>query len=203
MSNAIAMKKPDGNFLSQIAKSLKARASNATRVALSSNLEDAALDHVVARKLHDNQVGPDALTYSDALFGSAVLLIDPQERQVRLKHWLTENAVDLNSAGSLRQAKAKIAASNQPIGLVIVDLESCGGIASVASELLTFRLQHKTTPVILISDESAVDDFSTERLAITDVTLRGPVSLSRLDLALAEAQINNQVWQDRNATLLP
>ena len=203
MSNSIAMKKPDGNFLSQIAKSLKARASQATRVAFSSSLEDLALDHAVERKLLANQTGPDSLTYSDALFGSTVLLLDPQERQIRLKHWLTENAVDMKSVESLPQATSKISSSNQPIGLVIVDLESCGGIATAASDLLTFRLQHKSTPVIIISDESAVDDFSTERLAITDVTLRGPVSLSRLDLALAEAQINNQVWQDRNATLLP
>lgn len=203
MSNAIAIKKSDGNFFSHLAKSLKVRASNVARLSFATDLEEAALDHVAARKLSDNQIGPGTLSYADAFQGSDTLLIDPRERQIRLKHWLTENAVDLNSVESLWQANLKISTSNQPIGLVIVDLESCGGIASVASDLIAFRLRHQSTPVILISDESAVDDFSTERLAIADVTLRGPVSLSRLDLALAEAPINNQVWQDRNAARLP
>ncbi len=199
MSNAIAMKKSDGNFFSQLAKGLKAGAGTMARLPFASNPEAAALDHVAARKLTNSQSGPGTLTYADALYGSTTLLVDPRERQTRLKHWLAENAVDLNSVASLRQANLAISTSNQPIGLVIVDLEGCGGIASAASELIAFRLRHPTTSVILISDESTVDDFSTERLAITDVTLRGPVSLSRLDLALAEAQINNQVWQDRNA----
>ncbi len=203
MSNAIAIKKSDGNFFSHLAKSLKVRASNVARLSFAMDIEEAAIDHVAARKLSDNQIGPGTLSYADAFQGSDVLLIDPREQQIRLKHWLRENAVDLNSVESLRQANLKISTSNQPIGLVIVDLESCGGIASVASDLIAFRLRHQTTPVILISDESAVDDFSTERLAIADVTLRGPVSLSRLDLALAEAPINNQVWQDRNAARLP
>ncbi len=203
MSNAIEIKKTDGKFFSHLAKSLKAGVDTVARFKPAPLLEEAALDRIVARKLIDSQIGPGTLTYADAFYGSTVLLVDPHDRQTRLKHWLTENAVDLNAADSLRQANLSISTSNQPIGLVIVDLESCGGIASVASDLITFRLRHRATPVILISDESAVDDFSTERLAITDVTLRGPVSLSRLDLALAEAQINNQVWQDRNAASLP
>lgn len=203
MSNAIVIKKSDGNFFSQLAKSLKSGAGSVARLKPAPNFKEAALDRIVARKLIDSQIGPGNLTYADALYGSTVLLVDPRDRQTRLKHWLRDNAVDLNSVDSLRQANLNISTSNQPIGLVILDLESCGGIALVASDLIAFRLRHQTTPVILISDESAVDDFSTERLAITDVTLRGPVSLSRLDLALAEAQINNQVWQDRNAASLP
>lgn len=201
MSNTIAIKKSDRNFLSQFTKSLTERAAHMTRVAFASNSEAEALDVVVARKLIRNQIEPGALNYADALYGSTVLLVDPKERQTRLKHWLTENAVELDAIASLRQARLKISTLNQPVGLVIVDLESCGRIVSMVSDLIEFRLRHQTTPVILISDESAVDDFSTERLAITDVTLRGPVSLSRLDLALAEAQVNNQVWQDRNAAL--
>lgn len=203
MSNAIIIKKPNGNFLAHLAKSLKTGAQSAARLAFSSNPEDsAALDHIVARKLTEGHCTPDALCYADALFDTTVLLVDPNQLQTRLKHWLTENSVCLEVTQSLAQTSLAIATTNQRIGLVIVDLDSCGGIASVVSDLIAFRLKHPGAPVIIISAESVVDDFSTERLAITDVTLRGPVSMSRLDLALAEAQINNQVWQDRNATTL-
>lgn len=204
MSNAITFKKPSGHFLTHLAKSLKSGAQSAVRLAFASDPEDAAaLDHIIARKLTEGQGCPDALGYADALFGTTVLLVDPNQLQTRLKYWLTESSVSLEVTKSLAEASLAITTSDQKIGLVIVDLDSCGGIASVASDLITFRLKHQRTPVIIISAESAVDDFSTERLAVTDVTLRGPVSMSRLDLALAEAQINNQVWQDRNAATLP
>ncbi len=104
MSNAIAIKKSDGNFFSHLAKSLKVRASNVARLSFAMDIEEAAIDHVAARKLSDNQIGPGTLSYADAFQGSDVLLIDPREQQIRLKHWLRENAVDLNSVESLRQA---------------------------------------------------------------------------------------------------
>ena len=80
MSNAIVIKKSDGNFFSQLAKSLKSGAGSVARLKPAPNFEEAALDRIVARKLIDSQIGPGNLTYADALYGSTVLLVDPRER---------------------------------------------------------------------------------------------------------------------------
>ena len=83
MSNAIVIKKSDGNFFSQLAKSLKSGAGSVARLKPAPNFEEAALDRIVARKLIDSQIGPGNLTYADALYGSTVLLVDPRDRQTR------------------------------------------------------------------------------------------------------------------------
>lgn len=141
------------------------------------------------------------LCYADTLFGHTVVVVDPGRRQLDLQHWLANNCLQTQVAENLHQAQKLIEAGVQSVGLVLIDLESCGGISRIIGDLLAFRRRFVDTPIVLISAESEVDDFSTERLAISDVTLRAPVSVSRLDLALAEAQINNQVWQSRNRSV--
>ncbi len=81
--------------------------------------------------------------------------------------------------------------------LVIIDLETAGGIASAYSDLRKFREQHADLPVILLSNEFAGDDFSTDRLALCDISLRAPFSFDALRFALREAAVNNAVWQKR------
>jgi DNA-binding NarL/FixJ family response regulator len=80
---------------------------------------------------------------------------------------------------------------------VIIDLETAGGIASAYSDLRKFRDQHPDLPVILLSNEFAGDDFSTDRLALCDISLRAPFSFDALRFALREAVVNNAVWQKR------
>ena len=41
------------------------------------------------------------------------------------------------------------------------------------------------------------DDFSTDRLALCDISLRAPFSFDALRFALREAVVNNAVWQKR------
>lgn len=146
-------------------------------------------------EVYDNA---SALCYADTLFGNTVAIVDPRRRQLDIHHWLANNCLQTQTTESLSQVQQIIQAGVQKIGLVLIDLEGCGGISRIIGDLMSFRLKFVDIPIVLISDESEVDDFSTERLAISDVTLRVPVSVSRLDLALAEAQINNQVWQSRN-----
>lgn len=139
-----------------------------------------------------------ALCFGVSLYGNTILVIDPHELHGDVSHWLERRRLRSQNLGTLSRAAQVIEAGVHQVGLVVIDLDSCGGIAGIATDLIAFRLKFVDTPVVLISAESLVDDFSTERLAVGDVTLRGPVSVSRLDLALAEAQINNQVWQSRN-----
>lgn len=141
--------------------------------------------------------------YTDGFLGTDIVFVDPMGLQKEPLRWLGGACVSTRVSVSLEAAGCLVTMKPGSVGLVLVDLASCGGIAKTASSLLQFRKVHPDIPVILISAESAVDDFSTERLAVADVTLRTPLSVSRLDLALAESQINNQVWQNRMRSLRP
>lgn len=199
MSDTIAFKKPISHFLSGLAHGLISGVGQVSRFVAFGSVENTeALDHIVAKKLNDSHKSFGVLCYADSFSGHSVLFVDPRGLQSGLHHCLSDNCLDARVVKSLARASLMIGMAVRQVGLVIIDLDSCGGVASVISDLVAFRLKHVDTPVILVSAESEVDDFSTERLPIADVTLRGPVSLSRLDLALAEAQINNQVWQSRN-----
>lgn len=144
--------------------------------------------------------GMDGLCSSDLYYGSSVLIVDQTQLQGECEQWLASACLDTRRVSSLTSAGQLIDSGQRRVGLVIVDLDRCGGIARIASDLMVFRKVRPDIPVILVSADSVVDDFSTERLAIADVTLRAPVSMSRLDLALAEAQVNNLVWQGRLAS---
>ena len=82
--------------------------------------------------------------------------------------------------------------------MLIVDIDGFGGPGLVADRLLDLRRKHPSLPVIVISGEVRFNDFTTERLTLCDVTLRAPVSAPALELALAEAAVNNLLWQARN-----
>lgn len=153
-----------------------------------------------ADQQHRDLRGMDGLCSPDLYYGSSVLIVDKTQLQGECEQWLAGACLDTRRVSSLTGAGQLIDNGQRRVGLVIVDLDRCGGIARIASDLMVFRKVRPDIPVILVSADSVVDDFSTERLAIADVTLRAPVSMSRLDLALAEAQVNNQVWQARLAS---
>lgn len=137
------------------------------------------------------------LFHADAFRGKTALVVDPLRSQTLVADCLAGNQIQTRTLVDLAVAERIVAAGAQEIGLVVVDIDSCGGISKVIRELIAFRRISPETPVILISAESETDDFSTIRLALCDVTLRGPVSVARLDQALADAQINNLIWQSR------
>ena|GEM_PF-1844271 len=131
--------------------------------------------------------------------GGDILVVDPEDRQKDLRGVSSRNGGRVRALGCLADAAQIIETGHQQVGLVVIDIDSCGGIANVIAELMAFRAKFVGTPVMLISADSETDDCSTDRLALCDVTLRGPVSMPRLDAGSAEAQINNWVWQARNA----
>ncbi|MDO9640614.1 MAG: hypothetical protein Q7J44_18920 [Pseudotabrizicola sp.] len=124
------------------------------------------------------------------------MFVDPKNSQSEAREWISAASVQTMRLTDLPDA-SRVAANTQSVGLIIVDLDGCGGIAVAASDLITFRLEHHEIPLILISSESACDEFGSERLAIADVTLRFPLSISRFDLALAKVEMNNLEWQHR------
>lgn len=83
------------------------------------------------------------------------------------------------------------------ISLLLIDIDSLGGIAATIDDVIRLRDAQPGIPLILLSAEIHGSDFSTERLRLCDVTLRAPVSHSALELAIVEAACNNLIWCGR------
>ncbi|SOC10429.1 hypothetical protein [Rhodobacter maris] len=87
--------------------------------------------------------------------------------------------------------------------LLIVDLDTLGGVTAMAEGLMRLRQGRPDISVVLLSEEVAGHDFGIERLALADVTLRLPCAFASFEFALAEAPINNAIWQERMAEVQP
>lgn len=85
--------------------------------------------------------------------------------------------------------------------LLIVDLDTLGGVTAVAEGLMRLRQGRPDISIVLLSEEVAGHDFGLERLALADVTLRLPCAFASFEFALAEAPINNAIWQERVAEM--
>lgn len=83
--------------------------------------------------------------------------------------------------------------------LLLVDLDTLGGVAAIAADLMRLREGRPDIAVVLLSEEVSGHDFGLERLALADVTLRLPCAFASFEFALTEAPINNAVWQERQA----
>lgn len=81
--------------------------------------------------------------------------------------------------------------------LLLVDLDTLGGITELVDPLMRLRIRRPDLSVILLSEEVGAHDFGTDRLAIADVTLRLPCAFASFEFALAEAPINTALWQER------
>ncbi|WP_444429350.1 hypothetical protein ACTTAM_10945 [Rhodobacter capsulatus] len=81
--------------------------------------------------------------------------------------------------------------------LLLVDLDTLGGISEMTEPLMRLRLGRPDISVVLLSEEVETHDFGTERLVLADITLRLPCAFASFEFALAEAPINNAAWQER------
>jgi hypothetical protein len=115
--------------------------------------------------------------------------------------WLRAMGLQIFTSGRLEHATRELARNRTKWSVLIVDLDgfglSEGGTA--ADSLHDLRARMPEIVVIGVSTTVANNDFSTDRLALCDVTLRGPVSLAALELGMNEAAMNNLVWQSRRA----
>jgi hypothetical protein len=81
--------------------------------------------------------------------------------------------------------------------ILIIEIDGLGGITAVIDQLMDLRKRVPEIPVIVVTSEIQSSDYSTERLAICDVTLREPVWHALLEIGLGEAIVNNMVWRVR------
>lgn len=100
----------------------------------------------------------------------------------------------------LRCFRSSRTRDGQKITHLIVDLDQMGGIQTAVDDLRRIREQWPEIVVVLISSDFAADDYSCDRLAVCDVSLRRPAGMASLEFGLMEAsEVNNAVWQARCA----
>ncbi|OYX39788.1 MAG: hypothetical protein B7Y91_00635 [Rhodobacterales bacterium 32-64-14] len=108
-----------------------------------------------------------------------------------VQSYSVENLLGFTSSGT---------GDGQKITHLIVDLDQMGGIHNAVDDLRRIREQWPEIVVVLISSDFAADDYSCDRLAVCDVSLRRPVGMASLEFGLMEAsEVNNPVWQARCA----
>ncbi|MCP9482659.1 hypothetical protein NNA36_11870 [Shimia sp. CNT1-13L.2] len=83
--------------------------------------------------------------------------------------------------------------------LVMVDLDDCE-LEDALDDLADIRERHPHLAIILTSSILGRDDFSLSRLSVCDVSLKLPLRISKLDLAVVLALENNIEWQRRQAS---
>lgn len=111
--------------------------------------------------------------------------------------WLRAAGHQVIPAEGFGLAIGEMLAHRRFFSMLILDIDGFGGPELVVARLMDLRRRHPSLPVIVISAEVQFNDFTAERLTICDVTLRAPVSAPALELALAEAAVNNLLWQAR------
>lgn len=109
--------------------------------------------------------------------------------------WLADHGMPFRRIGSINPTSPVWSAPDG--ALVLVDLDTLGGISEMAEPLMRLRLGRPDIAVILLSEEIDTHDFGTERLVLADITLRLPCAFASFEFALAEAPINNAAWQER------
>lgn len=84
------------------------------------------------------------------------------------------------------------------LAMVVIDLDD-GELDASLEELASVREAHPALAVILASRFFGRDDFSLSRMSVGDVSLRLPLSMRKLDLAVVLALENNKEWRVRRA----
>ncbi len=140
---------------------------------------------------------------SDALGDEPAMVVSAAIRTLNqhILHLETQ-AVDVVIETDLEKAVRRLSRRPRAFSLAVIDIDSFGGIVDVYDRLRDLRDRMPSLPVILVTRETSTNDFGTHRLAITDVTLRKPLSVTMLEIGILEAAItNNLIWQSRKHAL--
>jgi CheY-like chemotaxis protein len=140
-----------------------------------------------------------ATVYPEAL--SIGLIGDPRHGLAQPGDWLSDQGCEVRWLKPAAETLEQLARSRQ-FNVVMIDLDSLGGIDEIIEPLLALRRRRPGLSVLVVSGTFMVDDVSVERLPLCDCSLRAPVGFLALDFALGEAmEVNTPAWMERVALL--
>lgn len=151
----------------------------------------AAFDPAAAR------IGEFDLIERELLAQRNVVMVGGSTDQGLLDHaaWLQDQVAALQSAADLGAAAAMVAPMAADTGLLVVDIDALR--ADAVTLLQGFRDRYPDVAVVIGSRRFARNDFSCERAAITDASLRLPARRIAFALAMSSAIHNNRAIRSR------
>jgi hypothetical protein len=94
--------------------------------------------------------------------------------------------------GSLDAVAARLSQDVEGPATLVIGIDALGGLQDAVEALLAFRADWPEVGIVIASHHFKRDDFSPERRAIADASLRLPATQSRLGLAIAAAARHKQ-----------
>lgn len=141
--------------------------------------------------LHGHKGSCD-LVASDLIDGREVFVIDGAARQFFDQvDRLATSAADVHWAPDTDAAMHMILHSPARECLLIVNIDALDDVTLTVERMLALRMLLPDVPVVLASETFKKNDFTTERTAITDASLRLPCSEAALAIAI-EASVTNR-----------
>lgn len=143
----------------------------------------------------------------EAQRSSAVVMIGRMGRDLtRAADCLRSQGETVLFCNGLSEVRSRVWLDNfgtvHQVSHILVDIDALGGIAAIYAELRRIRNAIPDLAVILMSAEFSVDDYSVERLALCDASIRANFTFAGLEFAYMESvEINNKIWQSRVAEL--
>lgn len=122
----------------------------------------------------------------------------------RLAEICAGRGIDVDVTDNLDLALNAVADAPHRWDMLLVDIDALaqrpGGMLDLdeaVDELAAFRRRVPGVSVLIISHDFLRDELGLERHAITDASLRAPVSETALSRAILAAKANNRIWAEK------
>lgn len=124
----------------------------------------------------------------------SVALIAPDTAHTKnIARELMRQGLDIHQTTDIEAMLWVVQAHRDDLGYIILDIDLLDDLDEMVMKLMTFRSSCPNMPLLLLSSSVRQDEFFTYRRAIGDVTLRKPVSTSRLLVGIDIMKKNFQV----------
>lgn len=157
-------------------------------------------EHRVRRRASLGDAGSD-LAARDFLRGWTVLLYDTSEDEtLMLREIVDELGGTLIRMGHVEEGMSFLDRHHDARIAIVIEADS-DDLSATVDHCLALRRRHPRCPIILTSTTFAQNDYSTERMAICDTSLRSPISQVSFLVAVPAAIANNALYASRQAML--
>lgn len=111
------------------------------------------------------------------------------------------DGVTLEAIHDLASAVRVLAARRSGFNIAFIMYDDFSQHTATIDLLRRLRIRSPNLAVVLISEAFHMHDLSRERLCITDVSLRGPMTPGLMRIAISAAAENNLAWRKRRRSL--
>ena len=111
------------------------------------------------------------------------------------------DSVTLETINDLADAVRLLATRRNGFNIAFIMYDDFAQHTATIDLLRRLRVRAPNLPVVLISENFRTHDLAQERLCITDVSLRGPMTPGLMRIAISAAAENNLAWRKRRRSL--